>query len=239
MTGDLDNCAANSRGEQLNHSDFPKFDGSVAQKLPTYRHLQRTDGKEVYLPSDDTFLLHDVLCSDASTISTQSPSIIIELGPGSGVISTGLASRHSSLVTSIDLSPYAADFTRRTASENGQTLSVICGDLLTSVSSAADVIVFNPPYVPDEFDLAQPMTRSNALDFALVGGPDGRAIIDKALPMIANTLTKGGLLYLVAIEANGVQAIVDDMAGLGLDGVVVVRKRFDVETLVVIRAIRR
>ncbi|KAG9395420.1 Eukaryotic/archaeal PrmC-related [Carpediemonas membranifera] len=220
------------------HSAFPVFDEKIAAKMPTYRHMTKEDRRHVYLPSDDTFLLLDAIHSDFKYTFTLDIRRIVEVGTGSGVVATSLAILFPDAdVTAVDINPFALDFARRTAKENNTTVSVISSDLLANIPGPIDMLVFNPPYVPDPFDLSQELTEDNALDFALVGGPQGRSVIDRFIPEAAQALSEHGTLYLIAIEANGVDELCHMMEGHGFDAVVMVRREFDVETLVIIRAV--
>jgi hypothetical protein len=48
--------------------------------LPNLDHLSMEDFREVYEPSDDTFLLMDALEADSGSLQTRRPTIAVEIG---------------------------------------------------------------------------------------------------------------------------------------------------------------
>lgn len=95
--------------------------------------------------------------------STVNPKIVVEVGSGSGVVTTFIQQLLAdipfiSLAT--DLNFYATRCTKRTAGINkvSETVDVIQCDLVSAITKRlqgnVDLLVFNPPYVPTE-ELAQ------------------------------------------------------------------------------------
>lgn len=137
---------------------------------PTVEPLPST----VYPPSEDSYLLLDLLPLDAPFLSTHFPPtsptpFIVELGPGSGIVTSLLVrygaeifSRPDLLISGIDASPVAAKCTRDTIAlaftepeASSSSLAAftppIIGDTLSALKPRSlDVLVFNPPYVPSE-----------------------------------------------------------------------------------------
>ncbi|KAM7221611.1 hypothetical protein V8F06_003002 [Rhypophila decipiens] len=141
--------------------------------------------QRVYEPAEDSFLLLDTLSSPSETsfltsrFGNQQPApLILEVGPGSGVVIAFLtANAHTILGTSnlltlaIDVNRYACTSTLQTVSRaiadssqqqqpesqsaggtgTGTFLTPLQGDLTTPLrKNQVDVLVFNPPYVPTE-----------------------------------------------------------------------------------------
>lgn len=95
--------------------------------------------------------------------STVNPKIVVEVGSGSGVVTTFIQQLLAdipfiSLAT--DLNFYATRCTKRTAEINkvSETVDVVQCDLVSAITKRlqgnVDLLVFNPPYVPTE-ELAQ------------------------------------------------------------------------------------
>ncbi|KAK4230964.1 hypothetical protein QBC38DRAFT_467445 [Podospora fimiseda] len=129
----------------------------------------------VYEPAEDSFLLVDTLSSPSETtflsthfpFSSSPPLLLLEIGPGSGVVLAFLTA-HSSTIFSpqkqifslgIDINQFACTSTNQTVQlatsehslTSGHFLGTVQGDLTCSLrNNQVDVLVFNPPYVPTE-----------------------------------------------------------------------------------------
>ena len=153
-------------------------------ELPNLDHLSSKDYQDIYEPAEDTYLFVDALDEQKTFISKLNPHRIVELGPGSGAISTFLASRFpSSSFIAIDINPKAVEATRKTAKYNNVgNIDVIQGSLLDCIhDNSVDILMFNPPYVPSEPEEMD----SSGIEAAWAGGIDGREIIDKLLPDVS------------------------------------------------------
>eukprot|EP00611_Tribonema_gayanum_P011227 TRINITY_DN21402_c0_g1_i1.p1 TRINITY_DN21402_c0_g1~~TRINITY_DN21402_c0_g1_i1.p1 ORF type:complete len:230 (-),score=77.48 TRINITY_DN21402_c0_g1_i1:489-1148(-) len=211
--------------------------------LPSLEHFSYKDYDNFYEPSDDTYLLLDALDADRRCLAdTVQPSVCLEIGPGSGAITTALATllaeeRRFSLMLAVDINASAATATAATAAANCVTLpvEVVQGDLANALerglSGCVDVLVFNPPYVPT------PPEEVGTQDIAAAwaGGHRGREVIDRVLPQAAALLSKKGVFYLVVVQENGPQEIMSVMKGLGLVGQTACTRRAKNELLSVLK----
>ena len=72
-------------------------------------------------------------------------------------------------------------------------------DLESSLSERlagkVDVLIFNPPYVPTPSE----EVGSDGIEAAWAGGVDGREVIDRLLPRVANLLGQNGRFYMVRV----------------------------------------
>eukprot|EP00877_Chromochloris_zofingiensis_P002238 jgi/Chrzof1/12014/Cz06g18050.t1 len=86
--------------------------------------------------------------------------------------------------------------------------------LLPRLASAVDLLVFNPPYVPtpDEEVTGEGIVRSWA------GGHRGRRVIDRLLTQLDDVLAPGGQLWLVTVQQNDPQGIIEEMQSKGYAG---------------------
>lgn len=123
--------------------------------------------KDVYRPSDDTFLL-----AKAVHANIRPGERFLEVGCGSG-LSALVAARAGAVATACDLNPHAVAAARRNAAENKLRLEVVESDLLAAVPGTFDVVAFNPPYLPTGPDEVLP----GPLNLAFDGGPDGNATV--------------------------------------------------------------
>ncbi|XP_018564540.1 hemK methyltransferase family member 2 [Anoplophora glabripennis] len=193
---------------------------------------------EVYEPSEDTFLLLDALEADTSFLLNLKPKIAVEIGSGSGVIITGLASllKNSCLYFSTDINPQACLATQNTARLNGAPIECINMDLLLGFKNRMfDIILFNPPYVvTDSEELS-----GSGLNRAWAGGTNGREIIDRLSCNISDMLTPEGICYLLLLKENNPQEVVSGMKGLGFDSELVLQRKIPGEFLYVYKFFRR
>jgi release factor glutamine methyltransferase len=125
---------------------------------------------------------------------------IVDVGTGSGCLAITLASERPDVhVVAIDSSPAALAVARRNAERHGvlDRVEFVETDLLAGVPRPVDMIVANPPYVPerDRSSLA-PEVRDHEPAAALFAGPDGLDTIRRLVPAAASLLVSGGLLIL-------------------------------------------
>lgn len=153
--------------------------------------------------------------------------VVMEIGTGSGVPITYLASLlggSSGLSTSCvvvsavfatDVNRVALDLAKKTATENGvRNLELVqcdlAGPLLSQCRHGVDVLIFNPPYVPTP-DGEVPNAKNHAafassgdiIEASWAGGHKGRRVIDRAVPQIAQLLSRpDGVAYMVTVDDN-------------------------------------
>ena len=90
--------------------------------VPSLDHATFADWNHVYEPSEDTFLLLDALFADRDEL--RASRVIVEIGPGSGVVATYLAKLTHNTVLAVDVNEAACALTQRTAAANGARVDV-------------------------------------------------------------------------------------------------------------------
>lgn len=118
--------------------------------------------------------------------------------------------------------------------------SILC-DLFESFRDGVvfDIIVFNPPYVPtdqDEFDRA---IRERDIAASWAGGMDGREVTDNFLNNVSHFLSRNGIAYMVALEANKIKEIGQIAEGYGLEVCEILKRREGLEMLYILRFRKR
>ena len=124
---------------------------------------------EVYAPREDSYLFVDHL----SHVTKFHPQTVLEIGCGSGVIILNLLNSYSSAVFyAIDVNFSAAQLTLENSKTNGfDNLQIITGlDFHPFRKNSFDMVVFNPPYLPND-DLNAKFTDLENLQY--VGGEHG------------------------------------------------------------------
>ncbi len=141
-------------------------------------------------------------------------SSIADIGTGSGAIGVTLSLELGLPVVCTDLSEPAV----RVAAENARRLGsdarfVVC-DLGSALASRAfDLVVCNPPYIPESDSASiQREVREHEPHVALFGGPTGIEIYRRLIPDAARLLRPGGHLVMEIgwLAADAVGAILSE-----------------------------
>ncbi|KAK7893306.1 hypothetical protein WMY93_022458 [Mugilogobius chulae] len=210
---------------------------AVSYPTPIYFHAGRGEFSEVYEPAEDSFLLIDALEKDVEMLKKRSPSVCLEVGSGSGVVSAFLASvlGPTALYICTDVNAAAAKCTAKTSSCNNVSLQPVITNLVDCLfprlQGNVDVLLFNPPYVvtPSE------EVGSSGIEAAWAGGERGREVVDRFLPVVSKLLSKIGLFYLITIYENNPDEIISILGQWGLSGEVCLSTRAGNERLSVLR----
>jgi len=156
---------------------------------------------DVYEPHDDTELLVSAILENETNITGKK---VLEIGAGTGLISIILAKKGAD-VTAVDINEKAVECTKRNARINNINIEVLEGDLFEPVSGKKyDIIVFNPPYLPEES-----LDRYLSLTYreAVIGGEKGNEVIIKFLKELPNYLSENGKAYFVTSSLSDVKEI--------------------------------
>lgn len=143
-------------------------------------------GPGVFVPRPET----EALLEWALTQPLPSQPLIVDLCTGSGALAIALAHPSTGLtpaatIIGVDDWPSALEYARRNAAGTGVRIvaaDVTSPDLLAEYDGAVDLIVANPPYIP-EGAVLEPEVADHDPHHALFGGPDGASVIG---PMAVN-----------------------------------------------------
>jgi release factor glutamine methyltransferase len=148
------------------------------------------------------------------------PLRIADAGTGTGCLAVALAhERPGAQVMATDTSSEALSIARRNAERHGvaDRIDFLRADLLDGVDGPLDLIVSNPPYVPDR-DRATlpPEVRDHEPAAALFGGPDGLRVIETLLKQASVRLRPCGVLLIEFGfgQAPAVSRLIAGTAGL-------------------------
>lgn len=141
---------------------------------------------------------------------TQPPATILDLCAGSGCIGIACAVAFpAARVDLAELDAAAVAVCRRNVARHALTdrVRVAAGDLFAPLAGARyDLIVTNPPYVPEPEWSALPAEYHHEPRQALAGGADGMDVMARILAAVPEHLKDGGLLV---GEIGGSQAEFD------------------------------
>ncbi|WP_344999163.1 peptide chain release factor N(5)-glutamine methyltransferase, partial [Tsukamurella soli] len=185
--------------------------------------LELRVGPGVFVPRPETELVADWAARHASRGAR-----VVDLCAGSGALALFLATTvPGAAVVAVERDPTALEYLRVNAAESGDgRVTVVDSDVRSPdlpqrvrglLGGAADVVVCNPPYVPDGAALAPEAAADPPA--ALFSGVDGLDLIRELGPVIAAIGAPGAA---IAVEhddgnADGVVSALADVGATGLE----------------------
>ena len=161
----------------------------------------------VLIPRPETEELVEWIASEAAADAR-----ILDVGTGSGCIAISLSRRvQNSRLWALDISLEALDIARRNGQKYAPKVEFLHGDALadfsTLVAEKLDVVVSNPPYIPQS---DEPTMRRNVTDYepetALFVEDSDPLIFYRSIARVARKMLKpGGKLYFEIYELYAAQ----------------------------------
>ncbi|WP_430331928.1 peptide chain release factor N(5)-glutamine methyltransferase [Rhodococcus sp. ACT016] len=168
-------------------------------------------GPGVFVPRPETELLLAWALAHLEASGLRAP-VVMDLCTGSGALALAIAhARPDAVVHAVELEPRALAWARRNADRRaaaGDTpINLVQGDvtdrsLLTALEGGVDLIVSNPPYIP-EGAVLDPEVADHDPYSALFGGVDGLSVIKPMVNNIARWLRIGGAVGVEHDDTNG------------------------------------
>ena len=175
-----------------------------------FRYLELEVGEGVLIPRPETELIVDrVIGHLSSQPDKENSKSIIELGAGSGAISIAIATEASlkglkvSLVA-VEKSPAAVEWLNKNIAKYDLPIRVVVEDVSTALPDIkADLVVANPPYIPNDEKL--PIEVENfEPEMALRGGAvDGMQVPKLFIDAATRLLKSGGFFITEHHEKQG------------------------------------
>lgn len=180
-----------------------------------FRRLVLTVRPGVFVPRPETEVL--VAVALACVRNVASPAVI-DVCTGTGAVALAIADeRPDARVRATDLSPEAVALARENAVRLGLAVEVADADLLEGEHGPFDLVICNPPYVPEERrgDLPREVLADPAL--AVFGGPQ---IYERLFLQAHAALAPGGWVA-VEVEESAGEVVAGLAAGAGFEAVLV------------------
>jgi len=182
----------------------------------------------VYLPSEDTYLLLETIQED---IKNKVIDSFLEIGVGSGYISLGLYNQVNKMKVT-DINPCVIDYIKDLKQKYDlNKLEVIKSNLFKNIIERFDLIIFNPPYVPSELVPKETDIEKLSTD----GGSFGRKIILKFLMNLNKYLTENGVCYLLISSFNNPHYVFKQILKNNLNYKVLDEKNIFFEKLIILK----
>jgi len=142
----------------------------------------------VYQPAEDSYLMSRILKEQIPNLIKQNPDMkFLEIGTGSGIhLQTALTSgiKQENI--------FSSDIDKKSVSHcNLLGFNCILSDLFERIEGRYDIIIFNPPYLPE--DSREPKNSRTAT----TGGKKGNEIILRFLQQAKSHLNKNGKIFLI------------------------------------------
>ncbi|MEU4619058.1 peptide chain release factor N(5)-glutamine methyltransferase [Actinoplanes sp. NPDC023801] len=167
-----------------------------------FRHVELAVGDGVFVPRPETELL-----AGWGAERTRPGAVVVDLCSGSGAIAIAIADEtRAGRVIAVERSTAALPWLRRNASAY-PVVEVVAGDvtdpgLLSELHGAVDVLLCNPPYVPDGTAVPPEVSGHDPAE-AVFGGGDGLEVIRPVIQLAAALLRPGGSLGIEHDDMHG------------------------------------
>jgi release factor glutamine methyltransferase len=163
-----------------------------------FRKLELEVGPGVFVPRPETEQVVQYAIDYLRQLAV--PGKAIDLGTGSGAIALAMATEvPQTKVYAVELSQAAHAFASRNIAAIAPEVELRLGamqEVVADLVGQLDVVISNPPYIPDSAVPIDPEVRDYDPELALYGGEDGLDVIRDISGIAAALLRRGGLLVL-------------------------------------------
>jgi release factor glutamine methyltransferase len=182
---------------RCNHEPVQYLTGTAG-----FRNLDLAVGPGVLVPRPETEgLVEEVL---KHIVNLPGPVSVIDLGAGSGAMAISIATEAPNThVIAVEKSADAIEWLKQNVAFYDESIRIVQGDVADVLDGVkCDVVVANPPYVPDSQPLPKDVANYEPA-VALFGGPDGLELPKRFIDAAARLLKAGGLLAIEHTETQG------------------------------------
>jgi release factor glutamine methyltransferase len=195
--------------QELTAEQVSAFDAALARRekreplqhitgTAAFRSLELNVGPGVFVPRPETEQVVQYAIDYLRQLPK--PGVAIDLGTGSGAIAIAMATEvPQTKVYAVELSEAAFAYAAKNIEANAAMVELRLGAMQNVVSDLVgglDVVISNPPYIPNSAIPKDPEVRNYDPELALYGGEDGLDVIRDISGIAAALLRSGGLLVL-------------------------------------------
>ena len=167
-----------------------------------FRHLEIKVGPGVLVPRPESELLVESVLTYIEKLS--GAVSVVDLGAGSGALALAIATEAPAThVIAVEKSAAAIYWLKENVSFIDEKVRIVESDVSTALDGVkCDVVIANPPYIPDEQELPADV-RDHEPAIALFGGVNGMKAPRLFIAASARLLKPGGFLAIEHHEEQG------------------------------------
>ena len=160
-----------------------------------FRNLTLEVGKGVFIPRPETEAVVEIALD---FLRDKPAAKVLDVGTGSGAIAISIATELNLEVDAIEKSALAAAYAQKNIEANLAKVNLLVGDFREQPLELGsyDLVISNPPYIPNSAIPIDPEVRDHDPDMALYGGEDGLDLIREIVDLGWLLLKPSGMLAL-------------------------------------------
>ena len=171
----------------------------------------------IYIPAEDSYLLAEQIKKFAKNRS------VLDVGTGSGILAKTAKSEGAKSISASDIDEEAL----RVLKKRDQSIKTIKSDLFEKINGKFDLIVFNPPYLPED------KREDKESAQITTGGKEGDEITIRFLKQALKHLNKNGIILLLVSSLTPMKRIDELIKRSYLKHETIARKKLFFEELFV------
>lgn len=175
----------------------------------------------MYEPQEDSYLLKEAIekyCKENKVDSA------LDMGTGSGIQAEQLAT-FCKQVTAVEIDE---EVIKQIQNKLNKKIILLKSDLFQNLKKQKfDLIVFNPPYLPEEEFLK--------VDIETIGGKSGEELTIKFLEQAKNYLNKDGTILFIASSLANLKNLEQNIKKLGYISEIIAKKHISYEDIIVMQ----